>query len=258
MPAQKQHYNILAIAQPAEVERRKHLDEMLSSLGLQYQLVKTSPPVPQNQWHEVGFDHEKSRSILGRDLSSGEIGCFLSHRNAWKTAAESSTPSLILEGDAKLDQDSCNVCERLTQRPTSWELAMLYYSKCIPSVWQQQRLDDTFRLAKFANRRAYCLAAYIVTPEGAQKLLEMSEHFYLPADDFVSGGWVKKDLNMFAVIPQAASLCEIQSCHSNLEVGRQKNKKRKHKQKDNTRLLRRLELYLRELGQRYRWPRKSL
>ena len=258
MSAQIQRYNILAIAQPAEVQRRRHLDEMLSSLGMQYQLVKTSPPVPQSQWHQVGFDHEKSRSILGRDLSSGEIGCFLSHRNAWKIAAKADSPSLILEGDAKLDQDSRNVCQLLAQRPRSWELVMLYYSKCVPSVWQQQRLDDTFRLAKFANRRAYCLAAYMVTPEGAQKLLDMSETFYLPADDFVSGGWIRKDLDMYAVVPQAAGLCEIQSCHSNLEVGRQKNKKRKHKKKDNTRLLRRLELYLRELGQRYRWPRKSL
>mgnify|MGYP006225841587 FL=1 len=84
MSAQIQRYNTLAIAQPAEVQRRRHLDEMLSSLGMQYQLVKTSPPVPQSQWHQVGFDHEKSRSILGRDLSSGEIGCFLSHRNAWE------------------------------------------------------------------------------------------------------------------------------------------------------------------------------
>ena len=87
MPPSKQPFNILAIAQPTEIERRKHLDEMLSGLGLHYKLVRTSPPVPQNRWHEAGFNHQKSKSILGRDLSPGEIGCFLSHRNAWKEAA---------------------------------------------------------------------------------------------------------------------------------------------------------------------------
>lgn len=258
MPINKQEYKVLVIAQPKETERRTHIQGMLSSLELDFSFTETSPPVEQNDWDRVGFDYKKSVKTLGRDLSAGEIGCFVSHRNAWKVAAEADSPCLILEGDAKLDQDSCNVCEQLSLRSMNWELAMLYYSKCVPSVWQQQRLDDTFRLAKFANRRAYCLAAYMVTPAGAQKLLDMSETFYLPADDFVSGGWIRKDLDMYAVVPQAAGLCEIQSCHSNLEVGRQKNKKRKHKKKDNTRLLRRLELYLRELGQRYRWPRKSL
>ena len=69
----EQKYNILAIAQPTEVERRQHLDEMLSALNMHYELVKTSPPVPRDQWHQVGFNHEKSRTLLGRDLSCGEI-----------------------------------------------------------------------------------------------------------------------------------------------------------------------------------------
>lgn len=254
----EQKYNILAIAQPTEVERRQHLDEMLSALNMHYELVKTSPPVPRDQWHQVGFNHKKSRTLLGRDLSCGEIGCFLSHRAAWKLAAESDRPSLILEGDADLNESSRDVCEMLSDGRASWELAMLYYSKCIPSVWYQQRLDNTFRLAKFANRRAYCLAAYMLTPAGARKLLKLSESFYLPADDFVSGGWIRKDLDMFAIVPKAAGLCPVQSGNSNLEDDRQQNKTRKHKKKDNTRLLRRLELYLRELGQRYRPPRKSL
>ncbi|MEH6785313.1 MAG: glycosyltransferase family 25 protein [Alcanivorax jadensis] len=258
MSSPKQHYNILAIAQPSELERRKHLDEMLAALGMHYEIVKTSPPVPQDRWQEVGFDHQKSRALLGRDLSCGEIGCFLSHRAAWQIAAASDRPSLILEGDAELNLNSRNVCEMLSDRNSGWELAMLYYSKCIPSVWHQQRLDSTFRLAKFANRRAYCLAAYMLTPAGARKLAELSKSFYLPADDFVSGGWIRKDLDMFAVVPEAAGLCPVQSEKSNLEDDRQQKKTRKHKKKDNNRLLRRLELYLRELGQRYRPPRKSL
>lgn len=258
MPTTEQPYNVLGIAQPTETERRQHLDEMLSALGMRYELVKTSPPVHQNRWQEVGFNHQRSLAMIGRDLSPGEIGCFLSHRNAWIAAAASDKPSLILEGDAKLDPDSRRVTETLAARPKKWELAMLYYSKCVPSAWYQQRLDDDFILAKFANRRAYCLAAYMVTPEGARKLVELSEQFYLPADDFVSGGWIRKDLDMFAVVPKAAGLCEVQACKSNLDEGRSKLHKRRRKQKDNTSLLRRLELFIREFGQRYRPPRKSL
>lgn len=253
-----QAYNVLAIAQPSEVGRRKHLAEMLPALGMDYSLVETCPPVHEAQWQQVGFDHAKSLDLLGRDLSPGELGCFVSHRNAWRAAARSDKPTLILEGDAVLNDDSRDICERLSQRSDQWELAMLYYSKCVPSVWFQKRITDTFRLAKFANRRAYCLAAYMVTPQGAAKLAELSEHFYLTADDFVSGGWVRKDLDMYAVIPKAAGLCHIQSGNSNLEEGRQQRKQRKHKRKDNTRVLRRIELFLRELYQRYRIPKKSL
>ncbi len=258
MPSSEQPYNVLGIAQPTETERRQHLDEMLSGLGMHYELVKTSPPVHQNRWQEVGFNHQKSLSLIGRDLSPGEIGCFLSHRNAWKAAAASDKPSVILEGDARLDPDSRRVIEMLSGRPGKWELAMLYYSKCVPSAWFQQRLDDDFILAKFANRRAYCLAAYMVTPSGAKKLVDLSEQFYLPADDFVSGGWIRKDLDMFAVVPKAAGLCEVQSGKSNLEEERSKLHKRRRKKKDESNLIRRLELFIREFGQRYRPPRKSL
>src|SRR5690606_22948762 len=107
------------------------------------------------------------------------------------------------------------------------------------------------------NRRAYCLAAYMLNPAGAAKLLALSKNFYLPADDFVCGGWIRKDLNMFAVSPRAAGLCE-HAHQSTLEAGRIKRKQRKHKQKNNKKLSRRIELYLRGLYQRYRPPRKSL
>lgn len=258
MTVPDQAYNVLAIALPSERERRQHLADMLPALGMHYSLVETSPPVHPEQWDQVGFDHEKSFALLGRDLSPGELGCFVSHRNAWHEAARSDRPTLILEGDAALDEESREVCEQLASHTTNWELAMLYYSKCVPSVWCQQRINDSYRLAKFANRRAYCLAAYMVTPEGAAKLASLSERFYLTADDFVSGGWVRKDLDMFAVVPKAAGLCHIQSGKSSLEEGRQQLKQRKHKKKDNSRLLRRIELLLREFYQRYRPPRKSL
>lgn len=258
MPTPEQPYNVLGIAQPTETARRQHLDDMLSTLGMHYDLVKTSPPVHQNRWEEVGFNHQKSLAMIGRDLSPGEIGCFLSHRNAWITAAQSDRPSLILEGDAKLTPASRRVTEQLAARPHKWELAMLYYSKCVPSAWYQQRLDDDFILAKFANRRAYCLGAYMVTPSGAQKLVDLSKEFYLPADDFVSGGWIRKDLDMFAVVPKAAGLCQVLSGNSNLEEGRSKLHRRRRKKKNNANLLRRLELFIREFGQRYRLPRKSL
>ncbi|MGB1764422.1 glycosyltransferase family 25 protein [Alloalcanivorax xenomutans] len=250
-------FNVLAIAMPTEVARHQHLSEMMSKLGVPYSLVETSPPVASEHWLKVGYDQERSLAILGRDLSPAEVGCFLSHRNAWKAAAESDKPTLILEGDALLDTDSVAVCRALAETPNSWELAMLYYSKCLPSVWHQQQLTGAHRLVKFANRRTYCLAAYMLNPAGAAKLLALSKNFYLPADDFVCGGWIRKDLNMFAVSPRAAGLCE-HAHQSTLEAGRIKRKQRKHKQKNNKKLSRRIELYLRGLYQRYRPPRKSL
>ena len=250
-------FHVLAIALPTEVERRQHLAKMMDELGITYSLAETSPPVAPENWPDVGYDHDKSLNMLGRDLSPAEIGCFLSHRNAWRAAAATDKPPLILEGDALLNSESISVCRALANRTADWELSMLYYSKCLPSVWLQRRLTEDHRLVKFANRRTYCLAAYMVSPEGAKKLLTLSEHFYLPADDFVCGGWVRKDLDMYAVTPKAASLC-VHAHQSTLEEGRQKRKQRQHKKKDNSRWLRRIELFFRELGQRYRPPRKSL
>ena len=55
---------------------------------------------------EKGFDTDKSwrDPILGRVLTWGEIGCFLSHFSVWEMVASGDEPVLVMEDDAVLDK----------------------------------------------------------------------------------------------------------------------------------------------------------
>lgn len=256
-----QTFNILVIAMKKETERRERIANNLQELGLHFRFLDgVDLNVDGEQTPEsLGYQPDKALQALRRQLTRAEIGCFASHREAWRCAAKSNKPTLILESDARLSQTSIQVLRALCTDPaSSWEMVMLNYHKCLPSLWQRHRIDDTHTLVKFANRRAYCLASYLLSPAGGDKLSAHSRMFYLTADDFTSGSWIDKDIDLYAVIPPCAGLTKLAE-ESTIDDERQKAHNRPvHKKKNNQAPLRRLELAIRNLSKALRPPAKGL
>ena len=52
------------------------------------------------------FDYMKSRTLYGRTLNAGEVGCTLSHRKIYESIVHGSEPyALILEDDIAIQRD---------------------------------------------------------------------------------------------------------------------------------------------------------
>lgn len=113
-----------------ESERRENFDKLFAGLGHEY----FDAIVPQD--NEPRFDQFIAKSLYGRELRKGEVGCTLSHIEIIKSFSESTDDSqwlLIMEDDAlpepqfqQFIDDFSEECSQLTDTP---KIILLGHSK---------------------------------------------------------------------------------------------------------------------------------
>lgn len=147
----------------------------------------------------LGLDFERVRAIDGRQLdpavrklhqetaeippSDGEVGCFLSHRECWRLVADGKDDVvLVLEDDmVSLSADRA-VLERASALAQQMDLVRLegHWAK----VWADSGgipVSSGHRVARLRSG-AIGTGAYIVSRNGARKLLEMHPAYRRPID----------------------------------------------------------------------------
>ncbi|CAJ1367308.1 unnamed protein product, partial [Effrenium voratum] len=138
--------------------------------------------------------HKEIRRFYGREISTGEVGVFLSHRAAWQ-AAKGAPFALILEDDAvpvsflppqeeEAQEAYLQLCCRrwaalwaalleairtLEAKQIPWHLLLLGRHR----FGEDEKIlgECDLVLAGFST----CLHAYCVSPEGADLLLELTD-----------------------------------------------------------------------------------
>ena len=100
-------------------------------------------------------------------LTIGGIGCALSHRNTYKKIIFNNIQKcLILEDDAKLNADFLKILEEVEQNiPTDFDMLFLGYHVAY--------IEENVNNYCFIPDRVYGLFGYIVSLEGAKKLLDI-------------------------------------------------------------------------------------
>ena len=127
---------------------------------------------------EKGFDTDKNwrDPELDRTLTWGEIGCFLSHFTVWEMIAAGNDPVLVMEDDVVLHKDLSEIETYLGDR----ELLYLTHVEMKPNGVKPIS-EELVRPCY-----PYWLAAYILTPSGARKLIEGNiRKNIIPADEHV-------------------------------------------------------------------------
>ncbi|MEZ6131735.1 MAG: glycosyltransferase family 25 protein [Planctomycetaceae bacterium] len=172
------------------VERRPHADWIVSQLPLPSEILNAVDgralpqdlvaEVCQRQIHSPKYPHE---------LSRGEIGCFLSHRNAWQTILDRNLDAaLILEDDITFDRDE--LCSAVKFVELSAE----------PGDYVQFQVRDVVAFAPEVRDCGHALiqprpamlrtTAQFVTREAAQRLLDVTQSFDRPVDTFLQMTWI--------------------------------------------------------------------
>mgnify|MGYP002005738584 CR=1 FL=1 len=140
--------------------------------------------------------------MRGRPMADGELGCYLSHSRIWeKVVSENIAQALVIESDAVFTDEAIEVIHQIEQKDLNWDLIMLYYRECYPAFGKRRPITENSKLVRFANKSA-CTTAYLVTLEGAMKLLKKAYPIKMPVDDYMTGGYVNKNTNTFAVYPR--------------------------------------------------------
>ena len=108
-------------------------------------------------------------------LTRGQIGCFLSHRKAWQRVVDGGFPTaLITEDDCNLTPhpDTIRYLDRVVRDELDFPWEMLYLGRN-PALCKT--IGPPVRPHLVRTGKTWGLFAYVVTLEGARKLLRSTE-----------------------------------------------------------------------------------
>ncbi len=200
----------LCLSLPEKLERkeaaRKHFDEnglhgvtFLTSIHGEKFGLKTIFP--------YAVDDPSGNFFCGHH----ETGIFLSHYIAWQIAALGNGPVMILEDDARLEEgwkeSTDEALLSLDIRAQPWHF--LFVGSCGASGAAKKNIDRNVWRTPFG---VSCFHCYIITPSGAQMLMENIRKMFGPVDlmtfiDDPRGGTNApfKRMGVFTILPRKVS-----------------------------------------------------
>ncbi len=143
-----------------------------------------------NGWHlspaDIArvYDAKANRARARHDLVPAEIGCYLSHIDAWRAIAEGSGGGgFIFEDDFDADDSLAGVLAALTQDGgVDWDMVKLFtFDPGSRIVASRQLAPDLSLVVPY--RVPTCLIGYGLTRVAAQRLAERATPFFRPVDE---------------------------------------------------------------------------
>ena len=195
------------------VERRAKMRAQLDGLGIRAEFTDAVDGVTLDlSQYRDRLNTDYWRVLRGRELSRGEIGCYLSHYRVWQTVADSGEQcALVLEDDAILYDGFCDVVRGLQESPWVWDVVMLSGRKRRPIDKDLGEIADTGRRLVRYRVRVGGAVAYLITAAGAQKLLQYCREICAPVDWRYAEWWLN-GLAFYFVSPFVARNAPVPSC----------------------------------------------
>lgn len=174
------------------IERMAHAATQVSRLTGEYERITAVDGQTLDLNSVAGLDQARARRVLGRKLNPGEIGCFLSHRQAAERIVALALPhAMVLEDDFVLEPGAPETLAELEKRLsaatiTGWDVINLGN---IPRKVFQPLLQGAGDFGAFTLMRAHYFpvltTGLIWSQEGAQRFLQQSRSISLPVDRFL-------------------------------------------------------------------------
>ena len=207
-------FDIRVISLPKCIDRRervtKELDATSYSWSFQDAVHGASlPGFPQE------YDRRTHLRLQGFDMIPGQIGCFLSHREAWKNCVATGRLTLILEDDFHFEQPLAEVLPIVFENLKHFDVLKL---QGLREGWKYKVLKDYGKnqLVKHYHD-TFGTTAYFIKPEGAKVLLEKTRRFHAHVDDFFGHDWIHC-LKILCMLPYPVKPCGAQTTIGRLDV----------------------------------------
>ncbi|MCZ6887345.1 MAG: glycosyltransferase family 25 protein [Gammaproteobacteria bacterium] len=151
------------------------------------------------------LDQSRARAAQQVELTSSEIGCYLSHLRVITAAFERGVDKLcVLEDDVDLEPSCCAVLRELAKQPDGMEFVRLMGLK-IHKRKTLGRLVEGHMLTRPV--KGLCGAqGYVINRPGMQKVIEYGVAISEPIDKFFDHFW-EIDLRCYAVEPHVIWEC---------------------------------------------------
>ena len=197
---------VFVISLERSTERRERVEEQLNKTGIQWYFLNAVDGYALSSMPS-SYKQSKVKRLQGYELTPGEVGCFLSHINAWKLCVKNNVTTLIFEDDFLVEKNLEATIKDLLTIANQWTLVRL--SGIYETRHQSLEKRSTYELVK--NLGEPCgTAAYMIQPDAAKILLENAAEIYEPVDHYLEH-YSKHGLHCLAVKPYPIGLAHTKS-----------------------------------------------
>jgi GR25 family glycosyltransferase involved in LPS biosynthesis len=161
---------------------------------------------------KIGFDTNKlwRDPFKNRKITKGEVGCFISHFNAWKLCAQMNEPVIILEDDAVINKELWD--EEYYAEVINNNCGLLYLQRNENEPEKVLPIDDKLEVPAYP----YNMTAYVIRPEVARMYINSGiNKTIVPVDEFVP--LTIKQAKIKALKKDAANQISRSQSHSDIE-----------------------------------------
>jgi glycosyl transferase family 25 len=190
---------IFVINLPERVDRRAAAAATLEACGAAYSFIEACDgrvtPTPP------AYDRARRLHLAGKDLTRGEIGCYLSHLRAMsQMLAEGLDWAVIAEDDLMAAADLAEVIAALAAIHRRLEIVKLECSENRPRSFRTiGPLTDGRKLVRMSNV-THGAAGYFITRRAAERFIRHSRRFFRPVDVALARSW-ETGIDVLAVHP---------------------------------------------------------
>lgn len=214
-------------------DRLQKISSRLSELKIDFERIEASDGsiLSDEEYKSLTYPYNHPCRIrFTRELTKGEVGCFISHRKCWQKLVDSNESyAVILEDDLYISDEAKQFLSNLDWLPKDIGLIRLSsFSSTNNRLFIKDKsvlkTHEDYLIAK-TLRYAIGTQCYIISKEFAKKAIEMSEKFECPVDEFLFNRLFEfaNECESWQLIPSV--ICQTDNADSSIGI-RRKNTKR--------------------------------
>lgn len=186
------NYKVFVINLDDRPDKFENAKKQLDAQGIKCERISAirGNLVPETEIKQ-NYDAIANKQHYLRTMSVGEIGCYMSHRKAWKKIVDENLDyAIILEDDCKPQPDFYKT-PNLLEGLVGWHYIKLTGPRGGKTIQNSAPLKDGYSIAHY-NKVPIATPGQVVSQEGAKILLKNSQPFFRPVDVDLQHYWEKK------------------------------------------------------------------
>ncbi|RUM96918.1 glycosyltransferase family 25 protein [Pseudaminobacter arsenicus] len=169
-------------------ERLAKIRKRAEEIGIDLIRVRAVDGAQLTPEHSQKVDHASFARDHGKRILPAEIGCYLSHLDALQIVADSpESHAVIVEDDVQFNPDFLAFLDDLVALE-GWDVVKLVNHRTRGFV-SHAKVNDRYQIGRCAHGPCGSSAAYMVTRQGAGRLLAALNPMGLPYDVALERGW---------------------------------------------------------------------
>ena len=136
------------------------------------------------------YDESKRLRAKGQPMTPGQLGCFASHYNIWKSCLEDQKKYVVLEDDVVFDNAGFrSFLQALPALPPYFECLRLFDNKTRNHKKYKLAEVGPFKILRYTQGPMSTMGYYL-TPAAARKFLVSADPIFLPVDIYMDRYWL--------------------------------------------------------------------